>query len=516
MKAKLLIPLFLIVGVFQAFAGGETAPVEEPRELTITVTETPIQGVSWADGLPVLVELEKRTGITLNYNILSSSDFDTIMRTRIAADELDDIFQIPSGVDIPGLAKGGILLRLDGMFDAKAPNVMQVLEDRPMVKAYVTTPSGEIYALPATVYSSSGPADNPQVLIYRSDWARNVGIDDAPETIEDWYEMLSAMRTGDANQNGEMDEYPFLAPVQLLHGFAEAYGLINGVDDTGGFRAVDGVVEYGWITPGAKEYLAEMSKWYSEGLIHPETFSLSWGDMWGKLCSDEGGVTYVNASSACGWLNSCNELSEADWIAAAPPVGPSGAKPFYISWQPFNGFAGVNAKTDSPNVAVELIDYIYSDEGATLLNLGIEGEHWNWVDGKRRFTDAILLPEGSWWENQYRSGATLALGSRYYGEDLSSMHADLSWYDERISPTIAAAAEHLVPGLPSVMASAEEAEVLSMMVDIKTYVDENVASFIVGSQSLDNFDSFVATVKDLGIDEVLAVKQAQYDRIGTR
>jgi putative aldouronate transport system substrate-binding protein len=512
MKFKLLVSFLVICAVFRAFAAGQVAPVAEPRELTITVRETPIQGVSWADGLPVLVELEKRTGISLNYNILSRSDFDTVMKTRIAAEELDDIFMIPAGVDILRLARGGILLRLDELFDAQAPNVTRVLEDRSMTRGHVTTPNGEIFVLPATLFSSGGPAYNPQMLIYRSDWARNVGINEAPETIEDWYELLSALRTKDANQNGEQDEYPFIAPVKLLHGFASAYGLNNG-SEPGGFRAgEDGTVEYGWITPGAKEYLTEISKWYAEGLIHPETFSLGWGDMWSKLLADEGGVTYVNAASNCGWLNDNNELSESEWIAALPPRGPSGGKPFYISWHAFGGYAGVNAKTDSPNVAVELIDYIYSDEGAALLNIGIKGVHWDLASGKPQFTDAILLPAGKWFENLYRAGATLALGPRYMGEDLERMLAELAWYDERISPTIAAGAEYLVPGFPRLMASPEEGETLSKMVDITTYVEENVATFIIGSQSLDNFDSFVATVRDLGIDEVLAVKQAQYDR----
>ena len=50
------------------------------------------------------------------------------------------------------------------------------------------------------------------------------------------------------------------------------------------------------------------------------------------------------------------------------------------------------------------------------------------------------------------------------------------------------------------------------MPDIQTYVDENVAKFMIGEQSMDKWDEFVATVKELGIDQIIAVRQKQADR----
>lgn len=39
-----------------------------------------------------------------------------------------------------------------------------------------------------------------------------------------------------------------------------------------------------------------------------------------------------------------------------------------------------------------------------------------------------------------------------------------------------------------------------------------INKFIMGKEPLDNFDSFVQTLKNMGIDDVLAVEQAAYDR----
>ena len=50
----------------------------------------------------------------------------------------------------------------------------------------------------------------------------------------------------------------------------------------------------------------------------------------------------------------------------------------------------VTSECDSPEKAVEWLDYRYTDEGYMLFNYGIEGESYNLVDGKVVFTDLIM------------------------------------------------------------------------------------------------------------------------------
>ena len=49
------------------------------------------------------------------------------------------------------------------------------------------------------------------------------------------------------------------------------------------------------------------------------------------------------------------------------------------------------------------------------------------------------------------------------------------------------------------------------MADIETYVDEMVMAFISGRESLDNWDSYVETVKGMGIDNVIGIYQDAID-----
>ena len=59
----------------------------------------------------------------------------------------------------------------------------------------------------------------------------------------------------------------------------------------------------------------------------------------------------------------------------------------------------------------------------------------------------------------------------------------------------------------------EENEVVNTYAaDLKTYFDENLSAFIMGTRSLDEWDSYVDAVKAMGVDELLAVYQASADR----
>ena len=67
--------------------------------------------------------------------------------------------------------------------------------------------------------------------------------------------------------------------------------------------------------------------------------------------------------------------------------------------------------------------------------------------------------------------------------------------------------------LPNISLNADETETKTrVMSDIDTYVDEMVLKFIVGTEPLDNWDTFVSTVEGMGLQEALDAMQSAYDR----
>jgi len=62
----------------------------------------------------------------------------------------------------------------------------------------------------------------------------------------------------------------------------------------------------------------------------------------------------------------------------------------------------------------------------------------------------------------------------------------------------------------------EGAEFAAIMSDIETYRDENAIRYILGTESFDNYDKFVQTIKSMNIDRAIEIRQAAYDRLQDR
>ena len=66
---------------------------------------------------------------------------------------------------------------------------------------------------------------------------------------------------------------------------------------------------------------------------------------------------------------------------------------------------------------------------------------------------------------------------------------------------------------PTVNYTTEEQETISAnWSNIDDYCREMIIKFVIGSEPIENWDSFVSQLDAYHIDEVLAAKQAAYDR----
>lgn len=66
---------------------------------------------------------------------------------------------------------------------------------------------------------------------------------------------------------------------------------------------------------------------------------------------------------------------------------------------------------------------------------------------------------------------------------------------------------------PEMLGTAEESEIYtSIWPDLSTYLDEMFTAFVIGTQSLDNFDNYVETANSMGMQDIIDMKSAQYQR----
>lgn len=71
--------------------------------------------------------------------------------------------------------------------------------------------------------------------------------------------------------------------------------------------------------------------------------------------------------------------------------------------------------------------------------------------------------------------------------------------------------------MPPVTPTSEESrEYSAIMNEINTYRDEMVLKFIFGTESLDNFDTYVKNIENMGLDRALEIQRAALERYNAR
>ncbi len=433
----------------------------------------------------------------------------------IASGELPDVIEYPwasapKGAD--SLIKEGRILRLNELIDAHAPNLTKILNENPEYRKMVTTDEGNIYVMPFIMGDPSLSVVHGPIV--REDWLKKLGVEQ-PTTIAEWEAMLTAIRDGDPNGNGQKDEIPYLfhlPDIDLNHLFVGAWGI------TSDFYNEGGTVKYGPIQPEFKEFLATMARWYQEGLIDPD-FATTDGKLKdAKVTGNQvGAFTGYPGSSIGRYIELMKEQPEFSLAGLVYPALEEGGYVMGNYSYPFSGIgAAVSATAENPEEIVKWLDYKYGEEGHFLFNFGIEGESYTMVDGYPKYTDLILKNPDGLPITQAMAKYFIANWSGPIVQDKRYMEQYYVLDQQKQANKNWSQADHskLLP--PLTLTADESSKTASIMNDVKTYRDEMVTRFIMGAEPIENFDKFVSTIESMGIQEAIAARQAALERYNSR
>lgn len=495
------------------FAGGE-------KEGAGAAGETPTLHVAthtgWAaslppanNDLPVYKEYEKLTGIRIEWDNIQVSNYQEVMRARLAAGmDLPDIVNMSMLGDISEYGRDGLIIPQNDLIEEHAPNIKKWFETpgNEIYKVLSTSPDGNIYGVPSYVL--------PQFLsmgyLWNKPWLDAVGIDRLPETQEEMLEALRAFRDQDPNGNGKADEIPLTpaAGAGYLNILSNQYGFEYSIVSQ--FQVDDrGQVYWAWTQPRMKDLLEFMNQLYSEGLLDKAYASDSWTETAEKVGNDVAG------------LITCWATFTGTYSGLSPHGDPDGQKPVFVNGPPIEGPYGdkyfvrreitagdtmaITKDCDQPETAMRWIDFVRnSEEALWLQNFGIEGVSYEMQDGK-------VVPLST--EEKSFSDLLLEVGGSQ--PPFSHLQWDRGW--ELRFPDWAIANDRTYyyrkPSFPQIPATKDEQEKLNALwTDLDTYRQEWYHKFITGQEPLSKFDEFVENLKRLGADEVVAVRQQQYER----
>ncbi|GAA3410272.1 extracellular solute-binding protein [Paenibacillus hodogayensis] len=501
--------------------GTEVKEAAYPKSLTYWVSLNPNAAVTMKsyNEIAAYKELEKVTGTKVEFQHPPTGQEKDQFNLMLASGKLPDVIEYgwnaaPKGAD--SLIKEKRIIRLNELIEKNAPNLTKVLKDNPEFRKMITTDEGNIYVMPfllgdPLLSSVNGPA-------LRKDWLDKLNLQ-VPKTIADWEKVLTAFRDGDPNGNNKKDEIPYTYTINpenetdMNHLFVGAWGI------TADFFQENGKVKYGPIEPQYKEFLTTMNKWYKEGLIDRDYATTDGKLKDAKVTGSQVGSFSAYAGSGIGRYTTLAQPNNPNFalVGAPYPVLKEGDKALGQYTLPFTGLgAAISATAKNPEEIVKWLDYKYGQEGHMLFNFGIEGQSYKLDNGYPKYTDTILNNPDKLPITQAMAKYFIASWSGPIVQDKRYIEQYFTMPEQRDAQKAWMGADHSKVMPPITLTADESSKTASIMNDVKTYRDEMVNKFIMGSEPLANYDKFVQTIKSMGIDEAIKARQAALDRYNNR
>ena len=535
--------LSMVLALVMVLAVAAPALAEETPTVTYLVRGGTAQYEPYIyPGLVGLLKIQQMAGVNVDWTVIcgSGDEINAQYLSMMASGNYPDIIQWQHNNDYTGgvaqMYADGICIRLNEVIDQYMPNYKALLEANPHVAKTLMDDEGN-YLYFTVINPLNSDLEKVAVtwwgLMMRQDWLDNVGME-APTTIDEWYEVLTAFKEGDPNGNGELDEIPFDAGSAGHLLFMPAFGIQNGwyVDPE------TGKVAYGQYTEKYKAYLETMAKWYAEGLLQN-----IYTDEVGTLAASADPNIYADLAGS--WKGLSNYWEQrlpqvleknpnADFVAVQWPQYVNGNGEFYADryGMGYGDRYSAVISTDCKNIeaAARLIDQMYTEEGTNCTTWGtIEGDPINpeWTGGHGTYTvDENGVKHETEWANQmtenFYDGA-FANKYRYAMSHVSFPRWGAADYlaatrEERYvnSAMMWAKASNALEYPNAITLSTDAQKAVAEIENIGNYISEMTCKFITGVEPLTNFDTYMDNLQKMGIDNLVALYQEAYDSFMNR
>ena len=484
--------------------------VEEKINLTGYALQSPQGGD--ANDMIAWDYYEELTNIHIEWTNVPNDNQDEVLSVMLASGDLPDIIYACgfTSNELINYGSTGLFADLTEAYDKYAYNLQKIVEENPSVKAAITSADGKIYGLP---HIKLGDNMRTNKIFVNPDWLEAVNLE-MPTNFEEFEAMLYAFRDNDANGDGDPNnEIPYIIRYNDYHFLPSLYTFFGLGNRGDGHRYVDWDYENNCLrfiptTSQFKDLLTVAHKWYADGLIDVETFqNTSSKQIVAKTTQNLVGVHsdfVTNTGSVYQEIFRCipvmeNYYGEKLWTRRSPLIASPGA--FVVS-----------AECEYIDELVKWADYFYSDEGAILYNMGVEGVTFEYDEnGVPQFKDELINnPEGLTLTQMRVKYMGFQSGPGYWSDD-TYKGAETYWTSTELMDDYR---QYLPEEIwESFNATYEEAEQMDyLFTDIQSYLNENIAAFITGSRSLDEWDDYVATIESMGLADYMALYQTLYER----
>ncbi len=376
---------------------------------------------------------------------------------------------------------------------------------------------------PKLISINNYPDGATEGAFIRTDYLEKIGME-IPTTYDELNEVLYAFQS----------ELGLSEPLMAVSGIVHtSNALVSGFGVSGGFATSpmfadpyymdNGVVKYGIIEEGYKEYMTMFAQWFADGIVSPDFISKNQNPMefTGTIASGDVGVFFGETNMVPNYYMDGQSTDPDFEIAPLAPITKAEGEitHFANAKDHLSGrLAGISITTTEVDMEVlgTYLDYFFTYEGSLLTAMGVEGNE----DGSYIFDENDNLQYSDAWKNSDLSEMNKPTYYIYSclpmlcPETPSSYTMDIQFECADVWDSNADSTSQMPSGYSL---TTEESEKYSQIyTDIRTTVDENLAKFATGVRPMDEWDSFVEDLKDMGIEDCIAIYQGAVDRFYER
>ena len=474
--------------------------------------------------------MEELTGIDLEFETAPQDAAKEKVNLIMTGGDMPEIFLVGNSGAIPDETRFGVeegnLIDLTDLIETQMPNFKKILEETPGLRGQITSTDGKIYSLP--FYNEAYHVTMSQKMWVNTAILEEMG-EEVPKTTEEFYNLCKKYKEqypdgiavcGGTFWNG--DPTAFLTNPFTYHpGTGSAHGMV----------VKEGTVSTMANTEEYREALRFMNQLYEEGLLYEGTFTMDGTQAKALAASDGEPVLFMSGAASISFVDSAaNPELYSHYYPMEPLTGPNGENnTTYFPTTAAPAFA-ITTACKHPEAAARMVDYLYSMEGAMNAKSGVKGEG-NWddpaegmvgLDGNpalyQIFRPYSLEPQNDTWQD---AGVAYASSAYRFGEatdpDLDIFTPEgleLLLYrstHDLYEPHKSAAVDSLPYNLK--LTADEATNIQTKSVEVQNYYNQSKVQFITGALDLDtDWDTYVKGLEDMGMQDLITVYQAAYDR----
>lgn len=488
-------------------------PLTSDKTFTIA-TQTDLFGEK--DYNAYTAAMEKGTGISVDWKYMAEDQLSLALTSK---EFPDAIFLYPNIMDkatVYEYGQAGYFVNFIDYLDIM-PNFSAFLEKYPDVYEQAQNEDGSIYSLPMLNSSNTG---SNNLLYYRTDMMKEIGWENPPATTEEFLQFIIELQEHYGAKDPDFIAFNAYQPshmtwtAQRLNYFLfAAMGELVSLDLT--IDSKENVV-LGAATEQYKLYLDYMNKIWESGAFNTNIYSQE-----AAASQALNAGNHVAVTSAFNGLTMDNFTSDEMEVAVLEPLTSEhwDKQQFYLApAYTFNRVSVLSTSCEDVETMVKWFDAWYSTPENPLNE---EGTIWGSVTGTGELgvdwdfdaeTNVMIT-----YPNE-KSGKSFG-AALYNGYENGRMP-----YTQGLTTTVGVKGQGTVNNLwpyavtpypvTSLVLTQDESDIYNdAWTDIKAYIAENTAKFITGELKVaENWDTYVSDLQKMGLQDVIDVYQAAYDR----